>query len=134
MVNKKAVIIVTIIALIVIGGIVYINVKRIDTSTPTLEIPEAEEQEMNVNVEEAESEEEVKKVEEEINQTKQENEASEEKALELVKQEWGEDDTVYYTVDNNNGTTYNISVRDKTTTETLAEYKVNLNTNSVEIQ
>ena len=158
MVNKKLVIIVTIIALIVVGGLVYIGINNLESPTYTFENVEiAENNEMkNQNIteennevepenivgkEEAESEEEAKKAENTTSKQNQEqkeseeaNKQNEEKALKLVKDEWGEDETVYYTVDNFAGGIYNISVRSKETTESLAEYKVNLGTNSVELK
>lgn len=161
MVNKKLVIIITVIALIVVGGLVYIGIKNLNSPTYTfenVEIAENNETEEieNQNVaeennevssenivgkEEAESEEEAKKAENTTSKQNQEqkesaeaNKQNEEKALKLVKDEWGEDETVYYTVDNSSGGIYNISVRSKETTESLAEYKVNLGTNSVELK
>lgn len=161
MVNKKLVIIITVIALIVVGGLVYIGIKNLNSPTYTfenVEIAENDETEEieNQNVfeennevepenivgkEEAESEEEAKKAENTTSKQNQEqkeseeaNKQNEEKALKLVKDEWGEDETVYYTVDNFAGGIYNISVRSKETTESLAEYKVNLGTNSVELK
>lgn len=158
MVNKKLVIIVTIIALIVVGGLVYIGINKLESPTYTFENVEiVENNEMkNQNIseennqvepenivgkEEAESEEEAKKAENTTSKQNQEqkelaeaNKKNEEKALKLVKDEWGEDETVYYTVDNFAGGIYNISVRSKETTESLAEYKVNLVTNSVELK
>lgn len=59
---------------------------------------------------------------------------SQEKALDLVKEEWGEDDTVYYTIDNESGSIFNISVRSKQTTETLAEYEVNVEKQSINMR
>lgn len=49
-------------------------------------------------------------------ETKEETENGESKALKLAQEEWGEDDTVYYTVDNQSGNVYVISVRSKITT------------------
>ena len=46
--------------------------------------------------------------------------------MDLVKKEWGEDNSVYYTVDSNSGNIYNISVRSKATTEALIEYEVDV--------
>lgn len=59
---------------------------------------------------------------------------SKEQALKLVEKEWGEDDTVYFTVDNQSKNIYNISVRSKDTTETLAEYEVNVDEETVIIK
>ena len=63
-----------------------------------------------------------------------EEEDSKNKALRLVKEDWGEDDTVYYTIDNQNGNTYFITVRSKSTTGSLAEYDVNVSTNTVTLK
>lgn len=47
-------------------------------------------------------------------------------ALRLVEEEWGEDSTVYYTIDNESGNIYSISVRSKATTAVLQEYEVDV--------
>ena len=65
--------------------------------------------------------------EEETGITEEAEENKDEKALNLVKQDWGEDDTVYYTIDNQSNSIYYISVRSKSTTATLAEYEVDVN-------
>ena len=57
-----------------------------------------------------------------------------EEALELAKEECGEDDSVYYTIDNQAENIYNISVRSKETTATLIEYEVNVNTQEVSVK
>lgn len=59
------------------------------------------------------------------------NESDREKALRLVKQEWGEDDTVYYTIDNQKNNIYNISVRRKSDTAAIAEYEVDVKAETV---
>ncbi len=55
-------------------------------------------------------------------------------ALNLVKVEWGEDETVYYTIDKQIEDIFFITVRSKTTTESLAEYEVNTKQKSVELR
>lgn len=65
--------------------------------------------------------------EEETGIAEEVEENKDEKALNLVKQDWGEDDTVYYTIDNQSNSIYYISVRSKSTTATLAEYEVDVN-------
>lgn len=67
-----------------------------------------------------------------------ENEASRQDkqniALNLTKEEWGEDDTVYYTIDREVNNVYDISVRSKSTTQTLAEYEVDIVNKTVQIK
>ena len=46
--------------------------------------------------------------------------------LRLVEEEWGEDSTVYYTIDNESGNIYSVSVRSKSTTAVLQEYEVDV--------
>lgn len=59
---------------------------------------------------------------------------NQEKAIELVKQYWGEDNTVYFTNEgvNSNGE-YTVAVRQKTSTAVKDYFKVNLETKKVEI-
>lgn len=58
----------------------------------------------------------------------------EEKAKELVKQEWGETDGVYFSIDNiNSDETYIVSVRDSSTTRVLGWYKVDIKTGEVTV-
>lgn len=47
-------------------------------------------------------------------------------ALRLVETEWGEDNSVYYTIDNESGNIFSISVRSKATTAVLQEYEVDV--------
>lgn len=72
--------------------------------------------------------------EEEMSNDASNEEDKSEKAINLVKEEWGEDDTVYYTLDNQSGSIFNISVRSKATTMTLAEYEVDVNSNTVNMK
>lgn len=165
MVNKKIVILCSIIALIVVGLMVGIQVKNFKEIEAVPETKEAEKQNIlstenlvqneiqeenqveentttvenknvvsqNTTQNQVQGEEETKP-EEESHQGNQRNEEKKERALELVKQEWGEDDTVYYTIDNQSNSIYHISVRSKTTTETLAEYEVDVSDETVVIQ
>ena len=55
-------------------------------------------------------------------------------ATDLAKNEWGEDQSVYYTIDRSSGDKYYICVRSKETTETLAEYEVDIVKKTVEIK
>lgn len=61
---------------------------------------------------------------------------SEEKAKQIVKENWGEDDdTVYYSYDGlNEQGKYVICVRDKETTKALYRYYVDLETETCEIE
>ena len=74
------------------------------------------------------------KNEEDNNVTKKSQKEKQDEAINLVRNNWGEDDTVYYTIDNNSGDTYDISVRSKSTTETLAEYEVDIINKTVQIK
>ena len=55
-------------------------------------------------------------------------------AIDLVKKEWGEDNSVYFTVDSQNGNIFNISVRSKATTAALVEYEVDVNNKKVNVK
>lgn len=160
MIDKKIVIVFTLIAILIVGGIIGHKIYKINNSEYNVvqtenksnttnnvlknEIEE-EKNEENVIVEETKEENtttesntqntEVRGKEESDTQNEKENEASKkEQALNLVKKEWGEDNTVYYTVDSNSGNIYNISVRSKATTETLVEYEVDVNKKTVEMK
>ena len=157
MVNKKIVAICTIIAVVVVVLAVAIQIKKFNEIDYTQEasidnqnmlqeenIIENEVQEENVAtlenaIKESETQANIQGVEEtQVNEENQESEEStenySEKALELAKEEWGEDDSVYYTIDNQADNIYNISVRSKETTATLIEYEVNVNTQEVSVK
>ena len=151
MVNKKIVIICTIIALVVTILIVAFEIKKFKEEDyfeedKLLEVSENLAQNQTLN-EENQEEKEIEDSNTQINTTIEEENMVEEtntfqgeeetkedepqenyndKALELAKKEWGEDDTVYYTIDNQSENIFSISVRSKTTTETLAEYEINV--------
>lgn len=72
--------------------------------------------------------------EEEIKETVKSKQEKQDIAVNLTKQEWGEDDTVYYTIDREVDNIYDISVRSKSTTETLAEYEVDIVNKTVQIK
>ena len=55
----------------------------------------------------------------------------EEKAIELVKNDYGTDQGVSFNIENKEGTIYHISVRDINTTGALAWYDVDISTNTV---
>lgn len=168
MVNKKAVIICSIIALIVVGAIVgfkirqfkniqYVASNSISNTTKTnTSSNTTNNQKNNENTVEEENttneiqnslEENTTKAENEQNQAKGEEESEEnnntdtnadenpdEIALNLVKKEWGEDNTVYYTIDTKSGNKYIISVRSKSTTAQLAEYEADIKEKTVIIK
>ena len=156
MVNKKVVIISTIICIILVAGIIYISLNK------SYEEPEIEKEitetngvenkiQENVEKENTQVEEKVENTEKEENTEVQENKAEEpkieedkeeqkseltgeEKAKELVKKEWGENDkTVYYYVEEQvSDDLYIISVRDAQTTEELSTYEVDNSAETVE--
>ena len=71
---------------------------------------------------------------EETNSEKEEDssQTKEEKAINLVKKEWGsDDDSVYFNIANKNGNKYTISVNSSETTEAIAWYDVDLDTERV---
>lgn len=159
MVNKKVVVICSIIALVTVLLVIGIKIKKfketdyaseeniinISNKVETQNSSKNEAKEENVIKENEKNTENI--TEENVSQTqvqgeeetkteeKQENnEDGKDKALRLVKKEWGEDDTVYYTIDNQSNNIYNISVRSKSTTATLAEYEVDVNEETVMIK
>lgn len=160
MVNKKIVIICSIIALIIVGGIVGLQIKKLNEIENVGEVQETAEQNTSVNqnlatsteTENAENENEEQNITQENtseqNQIKGEEEKEQEQteentantsnaeettenknlsAIDLAKKQWGEDDSVYYTIDHQSNEIYTISVRSKSTTEQLAEYEVDVN-------
>lgn len=149
MVNKKAVIICSIIALILVAIIVVVQIKiwrteydklgkvyESHTSTNQTNIENKTENQVSENTTNSTQAENtnssnVQGAEEKI----EEPDIGEYQARELVKKEWGENDTtVYYTLDSKSGDVYIISVRSKTTTAQLAEYEVNIVTGDVTIK
>ena len=72
--------------------------------------------------------------EEEVKETEKSKENKQNTAINLTKEEWGEDDTVYYTIDREQNNVYDISVRSKSTTQTLAEYEVDIENKTVQIK
>lgn len=163
MVNKKIVIISSIVALIIVGTIVGLKIQKFKTNEninyeqtnsaqnivnnteSNNEIKENTntQNEVSSNIIEQnqiKGEEEIKSnnSEEKTNNTSnneiENEENTDEIAINLVKKQWGKDDTVYYTIDNQKNDTYTISVRSKSTTEQLAEYDVNINDKTVVIK
>ena len=167
MINKKIVIICSIITLVIVGAIVGIKIKNFKDTQNAMgktndsqisnnkinneniiskENNETTENQTNDVAENTSSQEQVKGEEEtkpEVPENATQNttadnnkeENSDEAAVNLVKQEWGTDDTtVYYTIDTKSNDTYIISVRSKSTTEQLAEYEVDLKDKTVVIK
>ena len=66
----------------------------------------------------------VKGIEEKASAEEEKIKNKKDEALKLVENEWGEDSTVYYTIDYEAGNIYSISVRSKSTTAVLQEYEV----------
>lgn len=65
---------------------------------------------------------------------KENTEKPEEKAIKIVKQNWGEDDSVYYSYDGvDSQGRYIICVRDKNTTKALYFYYVDIETGTFDI-
>lgn len=158
MIDKKLVVICTLIVVLIVGGIVGYKIYKLNNTENEVVQMENKTNTTNINTQKNEIEEvkkEENKVEEEIKedntttesntqnteikgkeevdtQNEKENESNKkEQALDLVKKEWGEDNTVYYTVDSNSGNIYNISVRSKATTEALIEYEVDVTKKTV---
>lgn len=160
MVNKKIVISCSIIALAIVALIVGIQIKKFkETSYASEEENQNIAKSQNSVKNENMTEQNKSNAENTINETqnqvigaeetkpdekeqdipeKQDNKNdknnNKEQALKLVEKEWGEDDTVYYSVDNQSNHIYNISVRSKDTTETLAEYEVDVEEQTVIIK
>ena len=170
MVNKRIVIIVTIIAIIVVAGIVYISLNRETEQQYTFSeenveddvvnnvknntfieanyTEENEENELEENTIESETRNEVENEKQEENvlsnsteDTKEDKTQDEfekltgkDKAISLVKKEWGENDTTvyYYLEEQVSDDVYIISVRDQSTTQDLSSYKVDITSNTVE--
>ena len=65
--------------------------------------------------------------EEESNAQEETTENKDDKAIQLVKKEWGEDKTVTFNIEKKNGTKYRVAVRDNSTT-VLAWYEVDTET------
>lgn len=159
MVNKKVVIICTIIAIVVTALIVAIKIKAIKEYSYENEINLSTSQknviqnqvsnEVNQGADETQedntiAENEIQKENTTRNETTYQGEEeskddeiqedNSDSVIDLVKNEWGEDDTVYYTIDNQSGNLYTVSVRSKITTETLAEYEVDSTQKTVVLQ
>lgn len=160
MVNKKAVIICTIIAILTVGVVVYKNILKVNEMYSTNEISVnttiKKEENKTANIdnnaiheikesnvigqEEKESQENENKENSNLseeNTTKEDNngeiskQEGKNKAIDMARKKWGEDDTVYYFIDRVNGNIYNVSVRSKDTTESLVEYEIDVKNNTI---
>lgn len=160
MVNKKVVIISTIIAILIVGVIVGIKIKKLDNVQEIIseEKPKntvvqnnvIENTVINNNVISNETKNEVENTITNTNTTKTENSVKntsvsnsevktdekltgEEKAKQLAKDKWGKtDDNVYYYVEDKlSENEYIVSVRDSDTTVSLMDYKVNIKTEEI---
>lgn len=60
-------------------------------------------------------------------------ESSKNEAIRLVKEKWGEDSSVYFTNEENNGDIFVVAVRSKETTAVECYYNVNIKEKTVEI-
>lgn len=137
-----AIIIILVIALIMmIGSIVYeekINMSKQpikDTSAPAQNEEEKEDKEeisgenesLKDTTEEPQKQPDEYVGEEENNLQKETSQSNEEKAINLVKKEWGNDDTVTFSIEEKDGTKYRIAVRNSSTT-VLQWYEVDTET------
>lgn len=152
MVNKKAVIISTIVFLIIVALLIFVNVKSLqDEKNQTVEVLSEIEETDNVNnnidnvieneIDNSTSEEENAVVNNSVTNsasstTSVENDEDssdlEDIAIQLAEDEWGDDENVYYYIEEKLlENVYVVSVRDKSTTATLANYKINVETEEV---
>ena len=65
--------------------------------------------------------------EEENNAQKEDTRSNDEKAIDLVKKQWGNDDSVTFSIEKKNGTKYYVAVKSSSSTETVW-YVVNIET------
>lgn len=138
--GKKILYVAIIIALIIAGVFVAKqsvndNETVVKTGANTLENTNKNE-EQNVAEENNTVEPEENKIEEDNNvQTGTSQETPEEKAKQIVQENWGEDDSVYYSYDGiNSEGKYIICVRDKATTKALYWYYVDVETGTFDIE
>ncbi len=67
-------------------------------------------------------------------QTMEKEESNLEKAMNIAKKDWGQDDSVYFAFEGNDGEKYIISVREKETTYAVRYYMINVDNETFEIQ
>jgi len=144
--NKKVFVYVIVVVLVICAGVVTVkNMLKDDKTIETSKNYNNIEKENKVansvntienkieNVVENKSEDEEENTEIEIKPTNPEEkedtnkDGNKEKAIEIVKKEWGEDDSVYFEFDkiDSNGN-YRIAVRQKSTTNALVWYTVDV--------
>ena len=137
---KKILYGVLIIALIIAGIVVA---KKITKKQETIKTQSNTLNEINIIKEEKNTVENETIIEENKveNETKQEKEnkakeqTPEEIAIEIVKENWGEDDTVYFACEKQeNDGRYPVAVRDKNSTKALYWYYVDIETGSFDIK
>lgn len=73
-------------------------------------------------------------IEEQNSEKEMDKQDGEQMALKLVKEEWGEDDSVYYTIDRHIGNIYDVSVRSKANTQSLMEYEIDIENKTVKMK
>lgn len=138
-----AIIIILVLALIMmVGSIVYEEkINKSKQMTQKIDVPAIEEEsnygeenDITINEEEKKEEKEDAPVEEnqeyigeEENKTEEIEMSTDEKVIDLVKKEWGEDDSVTFSIEKKNGTKYRVAVRNSSTT-VLQWYEVNIET------
>jgi len=141
---SKKILYVTIIIVLIIAGVFMakqMSVENKTTQTVSNTVEKTNEikeenliQESNtVKPEEVETE----KIEQEENkqQEPENNQKPEEKAKKIVQENWGEDDSVYYSYDGiNSEGKYIICVRDKASTKALYWYYVDIETGAFDIE
>lgn len=138
---KKILYIVIIIALIMAGIFVATKITENDKTKPTVaNTLEEENKEANVaeeanNTVELEANEVINNTENNDVENGSTGITPEEQAKQIVKENWGEDNSVYYSYDgkDENGR-YVICVREKSTTKALYRYYVDLETGSFDIE
>ena len=125
------IIILAILALVIlIGSIIYEEkmeankeaVESIDTSSIETTKENVEQNEIEEDIKEQEKEEYVGEEEQEIQKEDATIQNNDEKAIDLAKKEWGEDDTVTFNVEEKNGTKYYVAVKQDATV--IAWYEV----------
>lgn len=68
-----------------------------------------------------------------LNQAQQQEKSNEEKAIEMVKNDWGKDDNVTFKIDEQiDDAKYTVSVIDKNTTQVIMWYEVDVKNNTIE--
>ena len=116
----NAIIFILVIALVMlVGSIIYeemINMKKQPTqnvSGPLMENNDKnkDEEKENVEIKEEPKQEENEDVEQEETNTEDTSKSKDDKAISLAKQEWGEDDSVTFSVEKKKDSTYYVAVK-----------------------